>query len=126
MEEQNQIVQPLENEPVTPESPSQNNEDKKENSPVQEIEKPKNETKPEEPKKEEPSQSVSFSRKKIFWIAVFAAALNPIFAGFIIAAAFLGEPELKREGKIIALIAIISAVFQYYMVLQDNPALLQN
>ena len=60
------------------------------------------------------------SRKKLFWTAILIALLNPVFAGFIVAAAFLSEPGLRREGKIIAAAAIVSAVIQVYFLMENS------
>jgi hypothetical protein len=53
-------------------------------------------------------------------LALAAAILNPVFSGFILAAAFLSEPNLKREGKIIAAVAIVSAILQFYFLIERN------
>lgn len=46
------------------------------------------------------------SKKKWFWTALIIAILNPIFSGLVLGAAFLSEPDFKKEGKIILTVAI--------------------
>ena len=44
------------------------------------------------------------------------AAVNPVFAGLIMGAVYLSEPELRREGKIVAAIAIVWGAILFYLV----------
>jgi len=41
------------------------------------------------------------SRKKWLWLGIVVAIINPVFAGLILGLAFLTEPEMKKEAKII-------------------------
>jgi hypothetical protein len=50
------------------------------------------------------------SRKKWFTVALLITLVNPIFSGLIIGSAFLTEPELKKEGKIIIVLAVLWGV----------------
>lgn len=59
------------------------------------------------------------SKKKWFWVGIFIALINPIFSGFIIAAFYLGEPDLKKEGIIIAGVAILWGVISFYFLRQN-------
>lgn len=59
------------------------------------------------------------SRKKWLWLGIFVALLNPIFAGLILGAVYLSEPELKKEGQIVAGIAILWGAVLFYFVRQN-------
>ena len=56
------------------------------------------------------------SKKKWFIIGIVIAILNPIFSGLVISFAFLTEPKLRREGKIILIISLICAVILAYLI----------
>ncbi len=43
-------------------------------------------------------------------VALLITLVNPIFSGLIIGSAFLSEPELKKEGKIIIVSAVLWGV----------------
>lgn len=55
------------------------------------------------------------SKKKWFWLAIIIAVLNPIFSGLVLGIAFLTEPQLKKEGKIVLVIAIIWGLVAMYL-----------
>lgn len=55
------------------------------------------------------------SKKKWFWLGIVIALVNPIFSGLIIGLAFWTEPELKKEAKIILVIAIIWGLITIYL-----------
>jgi len=61
------------------------------------------------------------SKKKWFWIGMLIALLNPVFAGLIISAAYLSEPELKKIGVAVAIVAILWGTFLIYFVRQSLP-----
>lgn len=71
------------------------------------------ETKAEEILKTEEKIKPSLNKKWLL-VGILVAVLNPIFAGLILGAAYLSEPDLKREGKIVAFIALIWGVFLLY------------
>ncbi len=50
------------------------------------------------------------------------ALLNPVFAGLILGAVYLSEPELKKEGRIVATIAILWGAILFYIVRQNFTA----
>jgi RsiW-degrading membrane proteinase PrsW (M82 family) len=54
------------------------------------------------------------SRKKWFWLGIVVALIAPI-AGVVLAVAFWTESELKKEGKIILIFAIIWGVIFLYL-----------
>ena len=56
------------------------------------------------------------SKKKWFIIGIVIAILNPIFSGLVISFAFLTEPKLRREGKIILIISLIWVVILAYLI----------
>lgn len=62
------------------------------------------------------------SRKKWLWLGIFVALLNPVFAGLILGAVYLSEPELKKEGRIVATIAILWGAILFYIVRQNFTA----
>jgi len=59
------------------------------------------------------------SRKKWLWLGIFVALLNPVFAGLILGSVYLSEPELKKEGRIVATIAILWGAVLFYLVRQN-------
>jgi len=62
------------------------------------------------------------SRKKWLWLGIFIALLNPVFAGLILGAVYLSEPELKKEGQIVATVAILWGAVLFYFVRQNFSA----
>lgn len=56
------------------------------------------------------------SRRKWFWLGILVAIINPVFAGLIIGAVYLSEPALRREGRIVAGIAILWGAVLFYLV----------
>jgi len=63
------------------------------------------------------------SRKKWLWLGIFVALLNPVFAGLLLGAVYLSEPELKKEGRIIAAISILWGAALLYFVRHNLPAI---
>ncbi len=55
------------------------------------------------------------SRKKWLWLGIIIALLNPIFSGLLIGLAFWTEPELKKEAKIVLVIAVVWGVIALYL-----------
>ncbi len=62
------------------------------------------------------------SKKKWLWLGIVIALFNPIFAGLIIGAVYLSEPELRQAGKIVAGIAILWGAILFYFVSQNLAA----
>jgi len=62
------------------------------------------------------------SRRKWLWLGILIALLNPVFAGLILGAVYLSEPELKKEGRIIAAVAILWGAVLFYLVRQSFTA----
>ena len=62
------------------------------------------------------------SRKKWLWLGIFIALFNPVFAGLVLGAVYLSEPELKKEGRIIATIAILWGAALLYFVRHNFPS----
>ena len=56
------------------------------------------------------------SKKKWFWLGILVAVVNPIFAGLIIGAVYLSEPDLRKEGFIVASVAILCGAVLFYLV----------
>ncbi len=56
------------------------------------------------------------SKKKWLILGIIIAILNPIFSGLIISFAFLTEPKLKREGKILLIISFVWAIVLSYLI----------
>lgn len=56
------------------------------------------------------------SKKKWFIVGIIIAILNPIFSGLVISYAFLTEPKLRREGKIILIISFVWAIILAYLI----------
>ena len=56
------------------------------------------------------------SKKKWFIVGIIIAVLNPIFSGLVISYAFLTEPRLRKEGKIILVISILWAIILAYLM----------
>lgn len=47
------------------------------------------------------------SKKKLFYVGLAIAVLNPIFSGLVFGIAFLNEPNFQKEAKIITLVSIL-------------------
>jgi hypothetical protein len=56
------------------------------------------------------------SRRKWFWLGIIITIVNPIFAGLILGLAFWTEPEMKKEAKIILVVAIVWGIIYSYLV----------
>ncbi len=56
------------------------------------------------------------SKKKWLWLGILVATVNPIFAGLIIGAVYLSEPELHKEGRLVAAISILWGAILFYLV----------
>jgi len=56
------------------------------------------------------------SRRKWLWLGILVSAVNPIFAGLIMGAVYLSEPELRKEGLIVSAIAILWGAVLFYWV----------
>jgi hypothetical protein len=77
-----------------------------------------------DPVKPAEKQLVISSRKKWLWLGVLIALINPVFAGLILGAVYLSEPGLRREGKIVAGIAILWGATLFYLISKNlavNP-----
>lgn len=61
--------------------------------------------------------------KKWLWLGILIAFLNPIFAGLILGAAYLSEPNLKKEGRIVGAVAILWGAASFYLARQIFPAI---
>jgi hypothetical protein len=77
--------------------------------------------KPQETNKKEAIVLIT-SRKKWLWLGILIALLNPVFAGLILGSIYLSEPELKKEGKIVAAVAILWGAVLFYLVRQNFGA----
>jgi len=62
---------------------------------------------------------ISVSQKKWLWLGIIIALLNPIFAGLLVGAFYLSEPQLKKSGIIVASIAILWGVILLYLIRQN-------
>lgn len=56
------------------------------------------------------------SKKKWFIIGIIIAILNPIFSGLVMSFAFLTEPKLRKEGKILLVISFVWAIVMAYLI----------
>jgi len=56
------------------------------------------------------------SKRKWFIVGIVIALLNPIFSGLVIAYAFLTEPKLRKEGKIILISSFVWAIILAYLI----------
>jgi hypothetical protein len=56
------------------------------------------------------------SKRKWFIIGIIIALLNPIFSGLVMSFAFLTEPKLRKEGKILLIISFIWAIILAYLI----------
>jgi len=52
-------------------------------------------------------ERASVTKNKFFLAAVVITILNPIFSGLILGLTMLTEPDLKREGRIVTLFALV-------------------
>ncbi|MFH1461267.1 MAG: hypothetical protein ABIF84_02505 [Patescibacteria group bacterium] len=62
----------------------------------------------------EPEKISLNSKKKWFWLGIVVTLISPI-AGVVLAVAFWTEPDLKREGRIIFVFAIIWGIIFLYL-----------
>lgn len=61
-----------------------------------------------EKKEEEQEIAKPFGfNKKWLLVGLLVAFLNPIIAGLVLGAAYLSEPGLKKEGRIVTVVALI-------------------
>jgi hypothetical protein len=56
------------------------------------------------------------SRKKWLYLGIVITIANPVFAGLILGLAFLTEPDMKKEAKIILGVAIVWGIVYSYLV----------
>lgn len=56
------------------------------------------------------------SKKKWFVVGIIIAILNPVFSGLVISYAFLTEPKLRKEGKIILVVSLVWAIILAYLM----------
>lgn len=56
------------------------------------------------------------SKKKWFIVGIIIAILNPIFSGLVMSFAFLTEPKLRKEGKILLVISFVWAIILAYLI----------
>lgn len=56
------------------------------------------------------------SKKKWLWLGIIVAVVNPVFAGLIMGAVYLSEPELHKAGRLVAAIAILWGAALFYLV----------
>ena len=56
------------------------------------------------------------SKRKWLWLGILVSVVNPIFAGLIMGAVYLSEPELRKEGFIVSAIAILWGAVLFYFV----------
>ena len=56
------------------------------------------------------------SKRKWFIMGIVIAILNPIFSGLVMSYAFLTEPKLRKEGKILLIISFGWAVVLAYLI----------
>lgn len=56
------------------------------------------------------------SKKKWFIIGIIIVILNPVFSGLIMSLAFLTEPKLRKEGKILLLITFVWTIIVAYLI----------
>ena len=56
------------------------------------------------------------SKKKWLIIGIIIAIVNPVFSGLIISLAYLTEPKLRKQGKIILAISIVWAFVMAYLI----------
>lgn len=56
------------------------------------------------------------SKRKWFIVGIIIALLNPVFSGLIISFAFLTEPKLRKEGKILLVISFVWAIILAYLI----------
>lgn len=65
-------------------------------------------------KKEKDEKITLSSRKKLFWLGITIALLNPVFSGLILGFVFWTEPELKKEAKIILVLSLVWGIGLVY------------
>jgi len=61
------------------------------------------------------------SQKKRFWIGMFIALVNPIFADLILGIAFISERSMKKQGQIITWFSVIWGVLSILLTIVLAP-----
>lgn len=69
-------------------------------------------------------EKASIRKNKLFFWAVIIAILNPIFSGLILGLMMLSEPELKREGRVVALFSVAWGIIALALVARFGHLLL--
>ena len=55
-------------------------------------------------------EKVNIGKNKLFFWAVIISVLNPILSGLIIGLVMLTEPDLRKEGGIVAFFSVVWGV----------------
>lgn len=56
------------------------------------------------------------SRKKLFYLGLAIAILNPIFSGLVFGVFLLDEPKFRKEARIITFVSVIWGLISLYAV----------
>ncbi len=69
-------------------------------------------------------EKASIRKNRFFFWAVVIAILNPLFSGLILGLVMLSEPELKREGSVVALFSIVWGIIVLLLITRFRHLLL--
>lgn len=61
-------------------------------------------------------EQASVRKNRLFLWAVVITALNPVLSGLILGILFLREPDLKKEGKIVTLFAVVWGLIELGLI----------
>lgn len=68
-------------------------------------------------------ETATIRKSRFFFWAVVIAILNPIFSGLILGLFMLSEPELRKEGRIVALFSIVWGIMAMFLVARFRDVL---
>ena len=61
-------------------------------------------------------ERAAIRKNRFFFWAVIIAILNPLFSGLILGVVMLAEPDLKREGRVVAFFSIAWGIIALFLV----------
>lgn len=71
----------------------------------------------------EAAERASIRKNRFFFWSVIITVLNPVFSGLILGLLMLSEPELRKEGRIVALFSVVWGIIALLLMLKFRPSL---
>ena len=69
-------------------------------------------------------EKAGIRKNRLFFWAVIITILNPLFSGLILGLVMLSEPDLKREGRVVTLFAVVWGALALALVARFREFLL--